>query len=355
MEEPGDLPSAPPSARLQGLTLEGGWTVERMIERRADATGGYFSHSYQVAGLGNTRGFLKALDFSGALTTSDPARALEAMTRAFNWERDLLNRCRERRMTRVVRAIDSGTVRVDATNPIGTVQYIVFELADGDVRSALAAADRLDIAWRLRCLHNVATGLFQLHQAGVTHQDLKPSNVLTFGPKLAKIGDLGRAAVHGAPAPHDDFSCAGDLAYAPPELLYGHLDSDWALRRIGCDVYLFGSMVVFLFARSSMTALLLAGVPPELRFPNSRPPFEDVLPYLRSAFAMALSSFGSSVAEDIRDDLVNAVRELCDPDPRSRGNRHRPVRQMGKLTMERYISLFNRLATAAEHRLLPMR
>jgi hypothetical protein len=133
------------------------------------------------------------------------------------------------------------------------------------------------------------------------------------------------------------------------------VDPDWALRRIGCDVYLLGSMVVFLFSRSTMTALLLAGVPAEMRFPLYQPPFDEVLPYLRSAFGTAVTAFGASVPEAIRSDLVGAVRELCEPDPSLRGSARRPVRVVGSLVMERYISLFNKLASLAEQRMTPRR
>ena len=77
----------------------------------------------------------------------------------------------------------SGKVRrLSFTHPLilarfsgpSTVQYIVFELADGDVRSVISAADDLDVAWAIRSLHHMAVGLAQLHRTGIAHQDVKP-------------------------------------------------------------------------------------------------------------------------------------------------------------------------------------
>src|SRR5262249_27237780 len=127
------------------------------------------------------------------------------------------------------------------------------ELADsGDVRKYLDVAARFDSAWVLRSLHHVATGLRQLHSAGIAHQDVKPSNVLVFDAKISKVADLGRASSQGESPPHEDHHIAGDPEYAPPELCYHHVVPDWNQRRLGCDAYLLGSMVVFFFGRCSV-------------------------------------------------------------------------------------------------------
>jgi serine/threonine protein kinase len=41
-------------------------------------------------------------------------------------------------------------------------------------------ARRFDLAYRMRVLHNTAKGLNQLHVSQIAHQDIKPSNVVTF-------------------------------------------------------------------------------------------------------------------------------------------------------------------------------
>src|SRR6185437_6181885 len=250
-----------PAELLAGLSLDGGWKVTERITAGPDATGGVFSVSYIVESAHSGRAFLKALDFSKAFSSPDPARALQAMTEAYNFERDILQKCADRRMDRVVRAIGDGNVRTTATSGGGVVQYLIFELADRDVRLQLSLSSKVDLAWKLRSLHHIATGLMQLHSAGIAHQDLKPSNVLVFEGKTSKVSDLGRAAYQGRTGPCDDLSFAGDPSYAPPELIYGHVDSDWRKRRLGCDLYLLGSMVAFFFTGAGSTGLLMCELP----------------------------------------------------------------------------------------------
>ena len=125
-------------------------------------------------------------------------------------------------MDRVVWALEDGSVKVD-DSLFGRVNYLILETADCDVRTYLSGMQDVDIAWLLRALHHIATGLMQLHQEGIAHQDAKPSNVLVFNGATSKIADLGCASLKGTASPRDDCAAAGDLRYAPPELLYGCL------------------------------------------------------------------------------------------------------------------------------------
>lgn len=187
-----------PASQLLGRTLPGGWTVIKTVVRPPTATGGNFSVGYIVESEKGIRGYLKALDYSAALKSLDPARALEAMTAAYNFERDLLHKCNARKLDRIVVSLADGSVTLDTVSGSGVVQYLIFELADGDVRSRIANVEKFDVAWALRTLHHVAIGLQQLHREDIAHQDLKPSNVLLFrGGVESKIGDWGRAAYKG--------------------------------------------------------------------------------------------------------------------------------------------------------------
>ena len=277
-----------PAQQMLGLTLDGGWKVVQRVERPRTATGGFFSCGYVVESEDGERGFLKALDYSGAFLSQDPARHLEAMTQAFNFERMLCEKCQNKRLRRVVNAIRDGKVTIDPSNPATVVQYLIFELADGDIRKHMDTLDRFDVAWALRTLHHVATGLRELHMSGIAHQDLKPSNVLVFKELGSKVADLGRAAYVGAAGPNDEFAVAGDIQYAPPELLYKYVLPDWGQRRFGCDAYHLGSLVVFLFARTNMTGLLFAHLPSEYHWRVWNGSFEDALPHLRQAFGLRL-------------------------------------------------------------------
>ena len=140
-----------PAQRLQGVTLDNGWTVDARISRNPSATGANFSVPYVVSRNGCTA-FLKAMDYTAALRQDDPAVALQSMTDAYVFERDLLNRCRQGRLSRVVQMLDYGTYRA-GSQPADVVQYIIFEMADGDIRAMITSSDRFNLAWTLRAMH----------------------------------------------------------------------------------------------------------------------------------------------------------------------------------------------------------
>ena len=310
-----------PAYRLKGLDLDGGWHVEERVEPASKGTGGNFSCGYKVIRKDGALGFLKALDFSIALKTKDPVSALKPLLDAYEFERSLLNECRACHMDRIVLALADGSVVVDPSSPIGVVQYLIFESADCDLRVGLHLLGDLEIAWKLRSLHHIATGLNQLHVREVAHQDLKPSNILVFDGKVSKIADLGCASVRGKGGPRDSHACAGDLAYAPIEALYGYLHPEWIVRRHGCDLWHLGSMVVFLFTGSTMTSLILSEIPSSINPEHWSGTFDDALPYVVDAFGRVIETLGRHVTnEGLRRDLQLIVRQLCNPEVNRRGH-----------------------------------
>lgn len=344
--------SLTPAQMLVGVELPNGWRATKRVEKKAYATGGNFSEGYIVESPNHGIAFLKALDYSLALSSNDPAKALHAMTAAFEYERAVCFRCRDRKLDRVVRTIEDGSVMVLPGRIDSVVQYLIFELADKDVRNHLDELTSFDTAWALRTLHQIATGLTQLHSNGIAHQDLKPSNVLLFDRSESKLADLGRSACRDESAPHDGSFCAGDRTYAPPELLYRHIDPDWNVRRQGCDVFLLGSMIVFFFARAGITGLLMSRLPTQMHWRNWNGSFRDVVPYLRDAFDNLMVEFERAIPEEIRDDIVQIVRQLCDPDPMLRGDPARRAQGQNQYALERYVSHLDRLSRKAEQNIL---
>jgi eukaryotic-like serine/threonine-protein kinase len=333
---------------LEGLTLATGWTIGSLIERSPDATGGLASEQYLVTHADGSRAFLKALDYSFALNKPNTPVLLNAMTQAFLHEERLLKECARARMTHVVRALDSGSVEVPEFGRLSKVDYLIFEWADTDIRQARDARDPVDQAWGLRVLHNVAVGLWQLHREGISHQDLKPSNVLVFDERLSKIADLGRAAQLNFSGPHDDLRIPGTIAYAPPELLYGHHEPSVQLRRRSADVFHLGSLCMFMYTGIGATAWLAKELPEGLLWENFVGDYPTVLPYVREAFDRAVRKMARVVPADIRNDISTAVRELCDPDPNHRGDAWMRARAGNPYSLERYISKFDLLARRAE-------
>ncbi|HZK73216.1 MAG TPA: hypothetical protein VFD88_04365, partial [Clostridia bacterium] len=221
-----------PAARMQGATLPGGWTVGDQI-----GPGGSRSVGYHVTGPNGETAFLKALDIFRAYEAEDTLAAIDDMSSSIRHERDLIGLCAQHRMSRVVRGLDQGVVKLQE-NEHG-VWYLIFERAEGDVRHELAKTREDGHVWRLRTLHEAAVGLQQMHRRGLCHQNVKPAHLLAFGAQGIKIGDLSAASTNGTPAPMFDSNTPGDRAYAPPECLYGFRLPDDLQSHRARDMYLF--------------------------------------------------------------------------------------------------------------------
>ena len=337
-----------PAENLIRRRLDGGWRVVEKPSVSSAATGANFSVGYIAVNGEGKRAFLKALDFSAALKQPNSTVFLQNLTTAFNYERMLLNECKASNLDRVAVSIADGEIPSGVLHPLLPVPYLIFELAEGDIRSQLDIADRFELAFCLRALHNGTTGIRQLHGRGIAHQDLKPSNVLFFDSAGFRVADLGRSVLQGRASPMDEASIPGDITYAPPELLYGLVSHDWRVRRLACDLYHLGSLAVFLFAKVGITAMWHRSLHRSFWPDKWGQTYEDVLPYVRNAHDWAFLEFEAQVPADFRGRLGVSVRQLCDPDPRLRGH---PTNRTGvgnPYSLERYVSLFDSLAKRAE-------
>ncbi|MBX9599406.1 MAG: hypothetical protein K2X35_00320 [Bryobacteraceae bacterium] len=291
---------------------------------------------------------MKATDLSGVSASRDTAQAIKRITESHVFERDLLSTCKQKKLRRVVTAIGNGTI---GSRPDELVFFLLFELADSDVRRIWAAGEQLTFAISLRIAHHISSALMQLHGIAVAHQDLKPSNVLLFGPKDSKLADLGRASALGLTATHDELLVAGDLSYAPLELMYGHVLPDWKTRRLGCDLYLLGSFLFQLLRGTALTPAVLAKLDRRFRPDQFPGRYEDVLPHLESAFAEALQQFQSDIPEWCASKIRGIVAQLCNLKPEERGHPRNLSGTLNRFSLERYVSELDLLATRAELRI----
>ncbi len=228
---------------LQGKTTPGGWVVGDRLTFAPEHTGGHFSDCY-YAERGGKKAFLKALDIE-----KFDISALSSLLAGFEYESQLLALCREKKLGRIVQVMESDRIEREPTAPavLRYVPFLVFELADGDVRETVDVSKAVSNQWRFFVLHQTALALLQLHQQSIAHQDVKPSNLLLFGGTQLKLGDLGRSSLRGKAAPHDTMAVAGALNYAPFEQRYAYLPTDWLERRLSTDVFHLGCLVVFAF------------------------------------------------------------------------------------------------------------
>lgn len=340
----------PPAARLEGMTLPSGWTVLSRIKRLDGQTGSAFSIGYLARNDETAQtAFLKALDFSEALQEENLLEALGKAIDAYKFEQTLLELCADRRMNRVVRALGSGYMKVDDSQ-LGRVPYLLFEPADGDIRKALTTFGDVELAWALKLLHEVAHGLEQLHYAQVAHQDLKPSNVLTFAATGEfKVSDLGCASRKGIRSPRDDKRVPGGWSIAPPELRYDERHSDWIVSRVAADLYSLGSLAVFLFAGASMNAIVSSHLPENMQPMFWRGTYREVLPFVVEAHSKALRQMEASFSGEIPLAIFEIVKQLCEPDPLRRGDPKSIGRPHDQYDVRKYVSRLGRLARRAQY------
>jgi serine/threonine protein kinase len=341
-----------PAMNLEGIELDNNWTVRKRISRHPNGSGGNFSYSYEVENNTGDKAFLKALDFSRALRDDDPLKAISKLTGLFNFEQNVLELCKNRKLSRIVSLIESGNIPPVSPSQI-PVPYFIMELADGDIYSQLNFSEQLDHLLNLKILHSVSVALFQLHYSGISHQDVKPSNILVIDKNPHKLGDLGRADLRGQITPYGIMPFAGDPAYAPPEAHYKSVHEEWVFRRIASDAYQLGSMIMFLYTQMSMTAVMKMFINPEHSWTNWTQTYREVLPYLYVALDQAVDFFKTNVDNDeLGKDLGAIIYQLCDPDPTKRGQPQTSSTRNSTINLERYNSVFDRLFRKYERKLM---
>ncbi|MCV2352630.1 hypothetical protein LNV09_00485 [Paucibacter sp. B2R-40] len=327
---------------LKGKTTPAGWLIGDQVSFAADHTGGYFSDCYYVEKDGR-KAFLKALD----ILKFDISQ-IGWLLGAFNYEAELAKLCRDKRLVRIAQVFESDNVERDpnAAPLLRNVPFLIFELADGDIRDSVDVSKNVTDQWRFQILHQTTLALLQLHKEKIAHQDLKPSNVLRFDDRL-KLGDLGRSSLRGKVAPHDGEAIAGALNYAPFEQRYGYLRPDWLERRLSVDVFHLGCLVVFNFTNICFPDFVI-GKLADAHKPNVwGDSYEQVIDHIKAAMVDALAELSNDFPERFRAELIDIVLDLCHPDPTVRGRAGTDKSSAGPLWLERYVAKFDILRKKA--------
>jgi eukaryotic-like serine/threonine-protein kinase len=248
-------------------------------------------------------------------------------------------------MRRVVTAIDSGEYR-EATE-ILPVPYLVFEIADGSLKTHKGMANP-DLAWKLKAFHGILVGVSQLHGQKIAHQDIKPSNVLIFGDSFSKISDLGSATqLNNESKNWTDAKHCGDMRYAPIELLYRYFSPDWDTRRFGADLFMLGGILTYMVTGVNFLALMHQRIPDNQKFDRFAGTFDQVKPFLLNAYSETLDEIRPMIPLNIREDLIQTIAQLCHPVPELRGNPQGIDGVHTPYSLERYISVVDRLSKKA--------
>jgi eukaryotic-like serine/threonine-protein kinase len=344
-----------PAESLVGLTLTNGWQVNEIIKKKPGETGGHFSVCYIVE-KNNQKAFLKALDLTSALHEPDFIGSINSLSTAFLFERDLLFKCKNHHLSKIVTPLENGQYLFEGQPAFMSVYYIIFEMADTNLRSHIAKMANFDLAWILRSLHHTAVGLEQLHKSGIAHQDLKPSNVLIFND-TSKLSDLGRSSDKLVPSQNDRYTIPGDSTYAPFDLFYpGNIDTSDFNRRLASDLYHLGSLVFFYFLHLNLQQILWSEMVKHDLVKNlTKTDFVADLPYFQQGFSYALEILNVEIkkySENACNELMPLVRMLCEPDPRLRGHTTNIQEGNSQYSLERFITGFNLIAKKAELRII---
>lgn len=340
-----------PCENLEGIVLDGGWIVKEKIEKGKDFSKGYFSVGYKVENKNGIIAFLKALNYELAFKSPDPVFELQKLTSAFVYERNVLELCKDKKLSKIIIAISNGSIK----NPQWdySIDYLIFEFANCELKQFLSISENFDLLWILKSIHEITVGLNQLHTNAIFHQDLKPSNVLIFKNNESKIGDLGRSTCDKFSCPHDfPNKVIGDNTYAPFEQLYGYFDSNERKRKIAYDMYTLGSMIMFYFSNTCMTASVGALLDKTHHWASwlKTGSYIDVLPYLNHAYNIVIEQFNEDMKKHsdlLREDIVNIVRQLCNPDIDKRGNYRGMTNGNNQYSVYYYISKFDLLCKRA--------
>jgi serine/threonine protein kinase len=117
--------------------------------------------------------------------------------------------------------------------------YIVMEFVEGgNLREILAIQKKFDPLKAIKIVEDAASGLAYAHSRGVTHRDMKLTNILLSSGGAAKLVDFGLAKIFSAMAGTDEEKVERTVDYAGLERKTGVPAGD-----IRSDIYFLGAVL----------------------------------------------------------------------------------------------------------------
>lgn len=337
--------SISPRDMLLNKTLKDGWLLVERLDKKAGDSGGNFGTGYRATRGEGELAFVKAIDYVAALRDKNIAAKLLQITREFEFEREVLDFCTKRGMSKVLRFYGHDEISADGSdNPLMKVSCLIMEAGEKDLRRLVlnsGAGAGAGCAWNLFIVSDIALAVSQLHSSGIAHHDVKPSNVIATKPsgkvnhqeaapspaggisarQEVKVGDLGRVLRRDQDGPFNGEGFAGDPRYKPLESIYGHVPVDWVDSREAADAYMVGSLVVFLFAGASLQNLIGQYIQPKFYPANYRQYDQPLLDILKDATIRALHEhLRPTLPVAFVDEVMAIALSLTHPDPMQRGD-----------------------------------
>jgi len=344
---PVDIADKGPAGELIGLTLQENWKVQQRLLVDAGMTGGSRSVCYRAVNPKGEVAFVKAFDFRWQELEGGDTDALERMVREYNYERNVHVLCRDHRLNRVTRIIDAGKIKVKDQ----AVHFLIFEWGNKSLREVQEPGDpRVPVCDRFAALRDVASSMAQLHQAGIAHQDIKPSNAVCLEGGGVKLTDLGSSSCERMDSPpHDLEMLVGQVNYAPYELLYENPPSNWRRRRFGCDLFLLGNLCFTSLVGESLTCWTSSLIPGHLRHTEFAGEYAEVVPHLIEVHEEIIPDFiDGTVPKQMHSDVTQLISCLCHPNPSLRGHAKNLQFQNNQFGLERFITKFDLLTKKAK-------
>lgn len=213
-------------------------------------------------------------------------------------------------------------VRIYRFGMHGDVYYIAMEFLQGtDVRKRIQESRKLRVDESIEVLRQSLVGLNRMHQAGLIHRDVKPSNILVGEDGVVKLVDFGIVQLGETKSPDKASFVAGTVEYLSPEAVRG--------QPLGppADLYSLGITLFYMlcgqrpFKGSSREETLKMHVEEQPPHPGK---FRDLPPELVAILARLL-------AKDVRDRYTKATDVLDDLDAMELGHSlNRQTTQLGR-------------------------
>lgn len=117
----------------------------------------------------------------------------------------------------------------------GDDHFIVMEYVDGVTLSAqIQKYHQLPIKPTVQISYALASALAHIHERGIIHRDIKPTNIMFTAKGSPRLMDFGVAHVDGATPLTKPGSVLGTLSYVAPEVIYGQKATQQ------CDIWSLG-------------------------------------------------------------------------------------------------------------------
>ncbi|KAK8842223.1 hypothetical protein M9Y10_026455 [Tritrichomonas musculus] len=205
------------------------------------------------------------------------------------------------------------------------LEYIDFKLKD------CLSQEKINSTLKTRIVLEIVYGMRYLHEKGLIYRDLNIDNIILNSFFNAKLIDFGLVRVNELLFGKEMMNSismtkgVGDGAYMPPEMMN---DEDYDNKT---DAYSYGIVLYYIFLRTlphqtfkDKALLKSIPLPEELKSisnacielirvytlidPNSRPPFEDIINYLRKNKYMLAPDVDPTIVK-ARDEELESLRK----------------------------------------------